>query len=232
MKQDIMLVSPCKETAMPVCKLLQRFDIGATWVEDIDRAKAELALHSPAFVLIDTDMGNAKRFLREIAVELFSPPPYVIVASTFVNPLDRAAALDFGADVCIEKPISGLEVVSIIDAVLRRERKIARRSVGRMLSCIDYKDLSIDPLRHTVVMKGKPVKLTTGEFEILYLLADHKGTALSKEDICQALWDIKCYLSANNIPGHIFSLRQKLGLSSKETDYIQTVFGVGYRFGC
>lgn len=122
------------------------------------------------------------------------------------------------------------EILKVINAVLRRERKIARLHIGRLLPCINYKDLSIDPLRRTVQMRKETVELTEKEFDILHLLAFHSGNVLTREEIYESVWKRACGSSAASVSGHIFSLRKKLGLDPKDKDYIQTVFGVGYRF--
>ena len=161
---------------------------------------------------------------------VFSPPPYILAAGAFFSTSECITILDLGADAYINKPISADEIRAVIYAVLRRERRIARLHIGRLLPCFDYKDLSIDPLRRLVEMRGETVDLTEKEFDILYLLAYHFGKVLTKEEIYESVWKKACVSSAASVSGHVFSLRQKLGLDPKDKDYIQTVFGIGYRF--
>lgn len=80
-------------------------------------------------------------------------------------------------------------------------------------------------------MRGKPVSLTHKEYEVLCFLADHAGVALTKEEIFRAVWKSSYAPNSTNVADQISSLRCKLGLDRKDITYIQTVIGVGYRFG-
>lgn len=125
--------------------------------------------------------------MAEIANGLFHPYPYIIVSSTQSNGAFHADLLRLGADICIDNPIIVDEVLAVVNAVQRRERRIAGLNVGRLLPRIEYKDLVIDPLRRIVMMKGTQINLTAKEFGVLYFLADHAGSALTKKEIYQAV---------------------------------------------
>lgn len=153
-----------------------------------------------------------------------------MIAATFSKGPDRATILDLGADVCIEKPIDPLEVVALIHAVLRREHKITRLGLGRLLSRIEHKDLTIDPLRRIVTMYGQPVELSPKEFDILHLLAQHAWTVLAPKIIYEMVWKSEFEFMNTRIADNIHSIRRKLGLDSKDTDYIETIHRIGYRF--
>lgn len=231
MKQEIMLVTIPTEKTEEICKILQCGGMDVSQDENIDRAKAGLQSHSPAFLLLDIGLEGAMSFLQEMSKSMFYPPPYIVAAGIFSSISECMTILDCGADICISKPLAANEILTVINAVVRRERKIARLHVGRLLPQIDYKDLSIDSLRRVVEMKGKKVELTEKEFDILYFLAHHLGHALTREEIYESVWKRECDSGVASVSGHIFSIRQKLGLNPKDKDYIQTVFGVGYRFG-
>lgn len=89
----------------------------------------------------------------------------------------------------------------------------------------------IDPLRRTVTMKDIQVALTAKEFDVLHVLAYHAGKVLTKEKIYKAVWGGEYNPSSTHVSDQISSIRRKLCLDSKCTCYIQTVIGVGYRFG-
>lgn len=230
MKQDIMLIVPQAEHLSNICKALEFWGLHTSKVDTIDGARAKLMVHSPAFLLVDIDMAGARQFVSDISKSFLYPPPYIIISSILLRIEDYFIMLDFGADACVGKPIKAQEILAIVNSVLRRERKIARRNLGRLDSCIRHKDLIIDPLRRTVTMRKQTVKLTAKEFDVLHLLACHAGSALSRKEIYEAVWGEEYSLTAANVAGYIFALRKKLGLSQKDDEYIQTVFGVGYRF--
>ena len=80
-------------------------------------------------------------------------------------------------------------------------------------------------------MRDELIALTAKEFDVLYFLASHIGTVLTKEKIYNAVWREQYNPKGTHVSDQISSIRQKLGLSSKDMVYIQTVIGVGYRFG-
>lgn len=147
-----------------------------------------------------------------------------------MDSLDRAIAFDMGADACVAKPISPQEVLALIRAVLRREHKIAQLQKGQITHFIEHKDLKIDIFHRIVTMRGEDVSLAPKEFDILKLLAEHPGSVFTKEAIYEKVWKERSGFETSRVADNIHSLRQKLGLDSKDTDYIQTVHRIGYRF--
>lgn len=231
MNQDILLIS-CQTKNLEQLQLaLEQVQMTVTQIEDIENVIFTLKRHSPAFLLLDYAIENADHLLQEISKAIFfDPPPYILIADAFLNASDRAVAFDLGADACIAKPISPNEVVAMIRSVLRREHRIARLQTNRITSPIDYKDLNIDTLRHSVTMRGEQISLAPKEFDILCLLAENPGVVLSKETIYKKVWKEQHEFDVTRVTDNIRSLRQKLGLDSKDTDYIQTVHRIGYRF--
>lgn len=230
MKQDIILVLPQTEYLANVCIALKRFKMEVFLVNDIGYVDAGLSLHSPAFLLLDADMEGIETFLLDVSKRLLHPTPYIIVSGAFSHSEDRIIMLNIGADICIGKPISAEEVLAVVKAVYRRESRFARLQSGNLLPCIEYRQLTIDPLRRTVTMKGKEVELTAKEFDILYFLAFRAGTVLTRKEIFEAVWKETYDESSTGVVDHISSLRRKLRLHKRDKDYIETVFGVGYRF--
>lgn len=222
MKKDLMLISRMSTHLMEVHNALQDFNITALHAENAYDAKAGLGIHSPAFVLLDFDIKGADFLLSEIAFGSHVPRPYIMVAAVYANGNDRAAMLKRGADYCIDKPINAHEVLAVIGTVLRRNRQT---------NLIEFKELTINLSRKVVIMRGEPVALTRKEYEVLCLLAKHAGTILTKEEIYRAVWRAEYDPKGTNVSDQISSLRSKLGLSRRDTDYIRTVIGVGYRFG-
>lgn len=230
MKQDIVLVLPPTKHLLALHEALSYFGMNVSQTEDISSMSAGLALHSPAFLILDVSIEGTKHFLVDVSRGNLSPPPYIIVAGEFSLGPDYAAMLNLGADACVSKPINADEILSVINSVLRRERKITRLHLGRMLPCIEYRDLVIDPLRRTVHMRGLPIVLTVKEFDVLYYLAYHSGKVLRNKEIYEAVWKSQYFETTTSVSEHISAIRKKLGLSSRDKNYIQTVFGMGYRF--
>lgn len=230
MKPDIIIVSHKSEYVMKMGSSLRRSGINALYFEDTHDARAGLALHSPAFLLFDLSINGMECLLSEILYGDVDPIPYIIIASTYSDSKERAAMYRRGADACIEEPINLDEIFAIIEAVRRREARIAR-CLPNHRDQIRYKDLVIDVLHRSVTMRGEAVVLTRKEYGVLCALANHVGSVMTKEEIYTAVWRGKYNSGTTSVSDYISSLRHKLGLTSKDTTYIQTVIGVGYRFG-
>ncbi len=137
--------------------------------------------------------------------------------------------MNHGADVCLEKPLDSREVLAVINAALRRSSRFVK-GPEKLAPCLVRRELTIDPLRRTVIMEDRLVKLTPKEFDILYFLASYPGIVFTKDQIYEHVWNDDSQFATTNVFDHISALRKKLGLSSKDARYIETVFGTGYRF--
>lgn len=138
--------------------------------------------------------------------------------------------LELGADACVSKPVNAKEIFAIVRAVYRRESRLARLQRGKLLPRIEHKKLKIDPFRRIVMMRRDLIELTAKEFDVLYFLAYHAGTVMTKKEIYESVWKETYDETSTGVADHISSLRRKLGLHKKDKDYIETVFGIGYRF--
>jgi len=230
MKQDILIFSTQLESMESVYAPLAGHGIVAKAVNDEQTALSELLSHTPAFLWMDLDTEAARSFLSELADRFLRPPPYIILTSSFAGSADRADMLDHGADTCVERPVCINEVISILNAVFRREDRLMFPHSTNLLPCIEYRELLIDPLRGKVTMRGHNIHLTRKEYEVLYLLANHPGVVITRDQIYSRVWKEEDAAGASIVTDCVSSLRRKLGLSSKDTGYIQTVFKVGYRF--
>ena len=115
-----------------------------------------------------------------------------------------------------------LEIVNEADISIERE-------MDANLGEIQIGELNIIPEHHKHLRKGKEVNLTNIEFRILYMLAIHKGIALSKEKIHNYVWNGEYLQDDSNITSHIRRLRKKIESDPSQPEYIQTVRGVGYK---
>lgn len=136
MKIDLMVMSGTSADLLGVYGTLRRSGIRLLHVENIYDAKAGLATHSPAFILLDFDIKGANSLLNEFAFGQYIPQPYIMVAATYSDGNDRADMFKRGADYCIDKPINAHEVSAIIDAVLRRDKRMCTIEYKEM--CYDY----------------------------------------------------------------------------------------------
>lgn len=129
---------------------------------------------------------------------------------------DRVKGLKIGGDDYIVKPFESVELLARVEAVLRR--------YGKRKNHLDLKDLEIFLEERIVKKKGEHIELTLKEFELLKLLIENKGLALSREKIVEKVWGYDYLGETRTVDMHIQRLRKKLDL-----DEIKTVYKVGYR---
>jgi len=136
---------------------------------------------------------------------------------------DIVTGLEVGADDYVTKPFSPRVLIARIRAVLRKKAMV----VAGDRSSIRIHDIVIDPARHQVLVKGKPVQLTATEFRILHVLARRPGWVLTRYQIVDAVHGQNYPVTDRSVDVQIAGLRKELGQAGK---HIQTVRGVGYRF--
>lgn len=175
----------------------------------------------PALCILDIMLPgmDGLEILRRLRSDKARSEVPVILLTARTAEMDRVAGLEGGADDYVVKPFGVMELQARVKAVLRR----ARREEDRL---VRYGDLEIDAAARVVRRAGEAVELTFKEFELLKLLAVHRGVALTRDEILQAVWDYDYAGETRTVDMHVKSLRQKLG-----EEYITTVRGVGYKMG-
>lgn len=138
---------------------------------------------------------------------------------------DRVTGLQLGADDYVVKPFSPAELVARVDAVLRRVEP-AREAQEPLR----FDGLEIDPGARQVLLDGAGVELTPREFELLLFLARHPGEAFTREQLMSRVWQFNFYIDTSTVTVHIRRLRSKLEPNPALPRFIETVWGVGYRF--
>lgn len=180
--------------------------------------------NKPDMVLLDLNLPgmDGLEIAKEIRRQGDTP---LIMVTARVEEVDRLIGLEIGADDYITKPYSPREVVARVKTVLRRAG--AAKVDAHM---IRVADLVIDLDTYTVTQGDHTVKLTPTEFGILTTLASQPGRVFSRMQLLEAAQGDAFEGLERTVDAHIKNLRQKLAENEKDRQYIETVFGIGYRF--
>lgn len=200
---------------VPLCDGLRRNGIEVAHVTLAAEVLATLQQTNPDLLLLDLGLpdGDGISVLKE--VRRVSDVP-VIIATARGDETDRIVGLELGADDYVVKPYSVRELVARIRAISRRRRVEPSAATGRVV---------VDRGRRTVTVDGRAVELTAKEFDLLVVLAEEPGRAVSRQEIFSRVWDPVWNGSGKSLEVHIATLRKKLG----DPALVETVRGVGYR---
>jgi DNA-binding response OmpR family regulator len=145
--------------------------------------------------------------------------------------LDRVLGLEMGADDYLTKPFSVAELAARIKALFRRVDALSQgSSASKEVEEIQVDGLKIDPVRRRVFVDEKEVDLTAREFDLLWHFASHRGRVFSRAQLLDAVWGYNHEGYEHTVNTHINRLRNKIEADPAEPRYVQTVWGVGYRF--
>jgi DNA-binding response OmpR family regulator len=151
--------------------------------------------------------------------------PAIILLTAKGEESDRITGLRLGADDYVVKPFSPAELVARVDAVLRRIDTVPAHEPA-----LELDGLTIDPAGRRVHVAGEEAQLTQREFDLLLFLARHPGQAFTRDQLMDHVWQYSFYSDTSTVTVHIRRLRTKLEADPERPRWIETVWGVGYRF--
>ena len=212
---------------------LAELDCECRWVTDGITALAEA--EAGAFDLVVLDLVLPRMHGLEVCRRLRALPldTPILMLTAKSSLLDRVLGLDLGADDYLTKPFSMLELAARVRAVLRRaDQRPAATNVHEVAAslAIDLRDLHVDTERHEVRVDGKPVDLTLKEFELLVYFARRPGLVYTRAQLLDQVWGHSCSAYEHTVSSHINRLRRKIERDPAKPEYVQTVWGLGYRF--
>ncbi len=190
-----------------------------------EEALKKAAAHPPDVMLLDLMLPGIDGLdvCRRLKADPQTAGIRVIIATARVEDADIVSGLELGADDYITKPFSPRVVLARIKAVLRRNKPEEVDDAG----IVRIHELTINPLRHEVLVNDEPVALTASEFRILQFLARRPGWVFSRDQIINSVKGDDYPVTERSVDVQIVGLRKKLGHAGRN---IETVRGVGYRF--
>lgn len=194
----------------------------------IQSAVRQMMLNVFDVVALDMETEDAVR-LTDLLLDLRHARNTLLLMFPIGDAEDRAAFMNRGFDMCLAGS-SLKECSAAICSLLRRPSANEYPAESAPPGRIIYKDLVMDPLRQRVTMRGGQIPFTTLEFKLLYFLASNPSIVFSRDLIYERVWRESSLYGSKSVNDLICSIRKKLGLSPKDTDYIKTIKGIGYCF--
>jgi DNA-binding response OmpR family regulator len=224
--QQILIVEDEHSIGEVVSLYLRRAGYGVTYLDNGQDAMNYLQSNQPDLVVLDlmlpkVDGWEITRWLRE-----HGDIPIIMVTAR-KEETDRIAGLEMGADDYVTKPFSPQELVSRVRAVLRRAQPV---STVHEEAEIEFGALHINQNKRLLRIDGTEVPLSVKEFELLWFLMSNPRQVFSRDQLLENIWGLSQYIDPGTVTVHIRRIREKIEQDSSNPRYIQTVWGVGYKF--
>ncbi len=153
----------------------------------------------------------------------------IIIVSAKKDDIDKIRGLGLGADDYMTKPFSPSELVARVKAHLSRYERLIKSGLPEN-DIIEIRKLKIDKTARRVWINGEEKSFTTKEFDLLTFLASNPNHVYTKEELFKNIWDMDSIGDIATVTVHIKKIREKIEIDSSKPQYIETIWGVGYRF--
>jgi two-component system, OmpR family, alkaline phosphatase synthesis response regulator PhoP len=178
-------------------------------------------------ILLDVMLPRKNGFdlCRDLRQQGVSTPVIMLTARGQV--VDKVVGLKLGADDYVTKPFEMMELLARIEALLRRA---PAQAAAPSPETYQFGPVEIDFRKAEVTREGRPVELSAREFQLLRYFIEHRGNAISRDELLDEVWGYNVMPSTRTVDVHVAWLRQKLEPNSRHPRYILTVHGLGYKF--
>lgn len=226
--KNVLLVEDDRAVALAVIYSLKKEGFIVNHAMNLKAARESLD-HTIDIILLDLMLpdGDGYELCSEIRGQGNDIP--IIFMTACDEESNIVLGLDLGADDYVTKPVKIRELVSRINAVLRRKSGVKVQEEERNI--IKSESLEIEPGAHVVRKNGRDLSLTLSEFKLLLLLVENSPNVLTREVLLERLWDCEGnFIEANGLSVYIKRLREKIEDDVKAPEFIATVRGVGYKW--
>ena len=153
----------------------------------------------------------------------------ILMVSAKKDDIDKIRGLGLGADDYVTKPFSPSELVARVKAHLARYERLIGSNVPEN-DIVEIRGIRIDKTARRVWVNGEEKQFTTKEFDLLTFLAEHPNHVFTKEELFREIWDMESIGDIATVTVHIKKIREKIEFNTAKPQYIETIWGVGYRF--
>lgn len=225
MPYTIMVVEDDADINQLLARILRQADYQVTQAFSGSEAALRLTQETPDLILLDLMLPgmSGEALLEKLRSEnALNVPVLVLSAKNAVS--DKVSLLKRGADDYITKPFEPEELLARIEASLRRAGKdsVSERPLV-------HRALTLSPGERRVTLDGQPLTLTAHEFDILALLMRQPEKVYSRESLYEQVWHGGYYGENNTVNVHVSNIRKKLKAIDPDADYIETVYGIGFK---
>lgn len=222
--RKFMLITCDPSRAKSLASVLAGADADLTCVDSAEKALAEISRRAYAAIFLDADSAQAPAISLCRRLRAILPPTScaLILFGDKDQAPQKIQALDAGADDYWPHPFNENVCRAYLRAILRRVSQF-----GQSSGVLTADGLVMDPLQRQVSIGGRNITLRSKEFDLLYLLVQQRGKALSREFLMETAWGREYFGTTKTIDFHIGQLRRKLGRLGKR---IEAIIGLGYRF--
>ena len=153
----------------------------------------------------------------------------ILMVSAKKDDIDKIRGLGLGADDYVTKPFSASELVARVKAHLARYERLIGSNMPQN-DIIEIRGIKIDKTARRVWVNGEEKQFTTKEFDLLTFLAENPNHVFTKEELFRKIWDMESIGDIATVTVHIKKIREKIEMNTNKPQYIETIWGVGYRF--
>ena len=227
-KQKILIVDDDNNIAELISLYLMKECFDTMIVEDGEKALEQFGQFQPNLILLDLMLPGVDGFEICKAIRNKKNTP-IIMVSAKKDDIDKIRGLGLGADDYMTKPFSPSELVARVKAHLARYERLVGSAMPEN-DVIEIRGLKIDKTARRVFVNGEEKTFTTKEFDLLTFLAQNPNRVFSKEELFNKIWDMESIGDIATVTVHIKKIREKIEFDTSNPQYIETIWGVGYRF--
>lgn len=207
---------------------LELSDFEVTIAEDGNSGAARAISEDFDLIILDLMLPGMDGFdICKLIREKKDTP--IIMVSAKKDDIDKIRGLGLGADDYMTKPFSPSELVARVKAHLARYKRLTSAGIKEN-EVIEIRGLKIDKTARRIYVDGEEKTFTTKEFDLLTFLAQNPNHVFSKEELFKEIWDMESVGDIATVTVHIKKIREKIEKSTSKPQYIETIWGVGYRF--
>ena len=224
--QQILVIEDEPSVGEVVSLYLRRAGYTVTVFQDGKQALQNLEKQIPSLVILDLMLPGVDGFEITRWLRARGDTP-IIMLSARRQETDRIAGLEMGADDYVIKPFSPQELVSRVRAVLRRTQSPQTEASQEILT---VGSIEINLQTRSVQVNGQDKVLTVKEFDLLVLFVRHPHQVFSRDQLLENVWGISEFIDPGTVTVHVRRLREKIETDPANPRYIQTIWGIGYKF--